>query len=297
MCFICSSFPPENADQDAMNSFLDELFQPLSDNLKELDPDVLATSIKGGGGKKDGKRSVPSPPAPPLSIGQSVAATGGPPPPPPPPPPPVISTTQTPSQSTPAAPTLSELLQSTHLKSSPPLSTSPPPSAPTMPTTLLSSLQLRLPPPVDESVTSDIKLQPQQSTSAQNVVVKQISLHKIVQQRKISRQLSKDTEPVEIVETVPSREKIHKLSAQIEKQFLTTSNIQRRASRKVARTKSIYRPGTKVTAHAAVRTADPEKNIPPRPAQKISLYSPFKTSTITYNNPSWNFKLCKEVIN
>ena len=152
-------------------------------------------------------------------------------------------------------------------------------------------------PPTNESVTSDIKLQPQQSTSAQNVVVKQMSLHKIVQQRKISRQLSKDTEPVEIVETVPSREKVRKLSAQIEKQFLTTSNIQRRASRKVARTKSIYRPGTKVTAHAAVRTADPEKNIPPRPAQKISLYSPFKTSTITYNNPSWNFKLCKEVIN
>ena len=146
-----------------------------------------------------------------------------------------------------------------------------------------------------ESVSSGIKLQPQQSTtSAQNVE----GSHKVVQQRKISRQLSKNTELVDTVETVPSREKVRKLSAQIEKQQskLSTSNIQRRASRKVARTKSIYRPGTKVTAHAAVRTADPEKNIPSRPAQNISLYSPITTSTVTYNNVSWSFRLRKEVI-
>ena len=159
-----------------------------------------------------------------------------------------------------------------------------------------------VPPPVafkgeqassNESVISDTKLRPQQSTaSAQNTVMKQISSQKITQQRKISRQRS---EQVGIVETVPSREIVRKISAQMEKHLQSTTNIQRRASRKVARTKSIYRPGTKVTAHAAVRTADPEKNIPSRPAQKITLYSPFKTSTITYNNPSWSFKLCKEV--
>ena len=151
-------------------------------------------------------------------------------------------------------------------------------------------------PSSNESVGSDVKLRPQHTVaSAENVVVKQVSAQKIALQRKISRQFSKDTEQVEIVETVPSREIVRKISAQMEKHLQTTSNIQRRASRKVARTKSIYRPGTKVTAHAAVRTADPEKNIPPRPAQKITLYSPFKTSTITYNNPSWSFKLCKEV--
>ena len=162
-----------------------------------------------------------------------------------------------------------------------------------------------VPPPVEfkgeqpssnESVASNVQLRPQRSTaSAENVVVKQVSAQKIALQRKISRQLSKDTEQVEVVDTVPSREKVRKISAQMEKLVQSTSNIQRRASRKVARTKSIYRPGTKVTAHAAVRTADPEKNIPARPAQKITLYPPFKTSTITYNNPSWSFKLCKEV--
>ena len=145
-----------------------------------------------------------------------------------------------------------------------------------------------------ELVTSGMKLQPQQSTSAQNI---EVSAHKVVQQRKISRQLSKNNELLDNVETVPSREKVRKLSAHIEKKLskLSTSNIQRRASRKVARTKSIYRPGTKVTVHAAVRTADPEKNIPSRPAQNISLYSPITTSTVTYNNVSWSFRLCKEV--
>lgn len=159
-----------------------------------------------------------------------------------------------------------------------------------------------VPPPVafkgdepssSESFTSGIMSQPQQSVvSSENVTVKQVSSH---QKRKVSRQIGKEVKSVGIVEPVPSREKVRKLSMQIEKQLQTASNIQRRASRKVARTKSIYRPGTKVTANAAVRTADPEKNAPPCPAQKISLYTPIKTSTITYNNPSWSFRLCKEV--
>ena len=541
-------FPPENADQNAVNEFLDQLFQPLLDT--DLDPDVLASLIKGGGGKKSVTGSGPPPPP----TGQSVAVSGGPalPPPPPPPPPPIISTTQESVPSAPAAPTLTDLIMSARLK--PMSSTSPPPPSPSpTPQTLLQSLQLKLPPPIDaplppppssappppppslaplppppssaptppptppfssplskppiplpdkststsstsqppleastnssavqstsvppppppppilpdatsippevppaplssissqstvrklskpsppptapkpkrnsqktsishvaeantvkdssshqeislqqvvkmsqqvshtktvvtkqvtvvhsqesktnvlhkttskgalpisatasstsnevdndsivvpppvdetstvesvtssiklqlqqsttsaqnikvsgeetstiESVTSGMKLQPQQSTSAQNI---EVSAHKVVQQRKISRQLSKNNELLDNVETVPSREKVRKLSAHIEKKLskLSTSNIQRRASRKVARTKSIYRPGTKVTAHAAVRTADPEKNIPSRPAQNISLYSPITTSTVTYNNVSWSFRLCKEV--
>ena len=161
-----------------------------------------------------------------------------------------------------------------------------------------------LPPPIafqggetrTESVPGGVISQSGQSgASTQNVAVKQVSSHQITQTRKISRQMSKDTAAVEKVEPVPSREKVRKLSMQIEKQLLAASNIQRRASKKIARTKSIYRAGTKVTAHAAVRTADPEKNLPPRPAQKISLYSPIKASTITYNNPSWSFRLYKEV--
>ena len=162
-----------------------------------------------------------------------------------------------------------------------------------------------LPPPIafqgeetcsTESVPSGVISQSNQPTaSTQNVAVKQVSSHQITKTRKISRQMSKDTGTVEKVEPVPSREKIRKLSTQIEKQLLAASNIQRRASKKIARTKSIYRPGAKVTAHAAVRTADPEKNLPPRPAQKISLYSPIKASTITYNNPLWSFRLYKEV--
>lgn len=162
-----------------------------------------------------------------------------------------------------------------------------------------------LPPPVafqegetstTASVTSGTISQPSQPTaSTQNVITKKVSSQQVTQTRKISRQMSKDIGMVEKVEPVPSREKVRKLSIQIEKQLQVASNIQRRASKKVARSKSIYRPGTKVTAHAAVRTADPEKNLPPRPAQKISLYSPIKTSTITYNNPSWSFRLYKEV--
>ena len=170
-------------------------------------------------------------------------------------------------------------------------------------TSILDSVVL--PPPVafqegetstTASVTSGTISQPSQSTaSTQNVIAKKVSSQQVTQTRKISRQMSKDIGMVEKVEPVPSREKVRKLSVQIEKQLQVASNIQRRASKKVARSKSIYRPGTKVTAHAAVRTADPEKNLPPRPAQKISLYSPIKTSTITYNNPSWSFRLYKEV--
>lgn len=165
---------------------------------------------------------------------------------------------------------------------------------------------LIVPPPVGfkveessstDSIISSVKLQSQKSMgSAQNVATKQVSSQQIVQTRKISRQQSKETMAVEI-KPVPSREKVRKLSIQIENQLQVASNIQRRASKKIARAKSIYRPGAKVTAHAAVRTADPEKNIPPRPAQNITLYSPIKSSTISYNNASWSFKLYKEVTN
>lgn len=137
----------------------------------------------------------------------------------------------------------------------------------------------------------------QQTIESKKEVTQVSSQERVVQKRKISRQLTPDADSVDIVEPVPSRVMVRKLSKQLEQQiqFLSPNSVQRRASMKVARTKSLYRPGTKVTAHAAVRTADPDKNAPPRPAQKISMYAPVKTSTTSYKDPAWNFVLRKEV--
>jgi len=137
----------------------------------------------------------------------------------------------------------------------------------------------------------------QQTMECKKEVTQVSSQERVVQKRKISRQLIPDSDSVDIVEPVPSRVMVRKLSKQLEQQIqlLSPNSVQRRASMKVARTKSLYRPGTRVTAHAAVRTADPDKNIPPRPAQKISVYAPVKTSTTSYKDPAWNFVLRKEV--
>jgi len=137
----------------------------------------------------------------------------------------------------------------------------------------------------------------QQTIESKKEVTQVSSQERVVQKRKISRQLTPDADSVDIIEPVPSRVMVRKLSKQLEQQiqFLSPNSVQRRASMKVARTKSLYRPGTKVTAHAAVRTADPDKNVPPRPAQKISIYAPVKTSTTSYKGPAWNFVLRKEV--